>query len=462
MKSSYAGLGVVVLGLAGLWYAGGGTTPLPPSASAAEQVRVAEPLAHENLTVFFVHGPDAVSNAKVATLQEALEAGWAVVHETESVNQLSVENKSAEYELFIQEGDIIKGGKQDRMIAVDMLLPPKSGVVPFPAHCVEQGRWTGRGGEAATHFQKSTKCAVGNDIKLANAYGQQGEVWKNVKENQEKISAKVGVKINGAESESSFQLALENGTLQAKVADYEQALRAAGETRKNVIGVVFVVNGKVTGAEVYGSNAIFQKAWPKLLNSAATEALAEKTDKTLPPAPSAKEVERYLACADREEPPARGTESDVPQLRDGTTNAAAFSGVSDTTRTRLLAGGGGRGDLYRPVTSANLGPNPTPTSGNRTLISGGVAGVAVQTEGQPVQLAGAQPQPAPNRNPDANNEVQDLLEVLRPLNRTAAQPANPTGNRLNVNRVDNASALVTESRDPARQNAVIHKSYIKK
>src|SRR6059036_828776 len=116
VKSSYAALGLVGLALAGLWYAGGGSATLPPSAAASEQVRVSELLTHDNLTVFFVHGPDAVADAKVATLQEALEAGWAVVHETGDVNQLAVENRSTDTELFIQEGDIIKGGRQDRLI----------------------------------------------------------------------------------------------------------------------------------------------------------------------------------------------------------------------------------------------------------------------------------------------------------------------------------------------------------
>jgi hypothetical protein len=110
-------------------------------------------------------------------------------------------------------------------------------------------------------------------------------------------------------------------------------------------------------------------------------------------------------------------------------------------------------------------------------------------------LANGGGQPQPNANPVVNGEVHDLLEVVQPLNRanetsrqnpaanpsdpemqaavrnvylgipearSAAQPVNPQGNRLNVNRVDNRAGLVTESRDPARQNAVIHKSYIKK
>ena len=44
---------------------------------------------------------------------------------------------------------------------------------------------------------------------------------------------------------------------------------------------------------------------------------------------------------------------------------------------------------------------------------------------------------------------------------TEGRPSTP-GNRLNINRVDGAAGLVTESRDPSRGNAIIHKSYIKR
>src|SRR5262249_28919010 len=133
VKSSYAALAVFGLALGGLWYAGGGATVPAQSAAAAETPRVTAPVSHDNLSVYFIQGPDAVADThKVATLQEALDAGWAVVNETGNVNDLTVENRSTDYELFIQEGDMIKGGKQDRVIAVDLLLPPKSGVVPLP------------------------------------------------------------------------------------------------------------------------------------------------------------------------------------------------------------------------------------------------------------------------------------------------------------------------------------------
>src|SRR5205085_159523 len=91
----------------------------------AEPVRVSAPVSHDNLAVYFILGPDTLDDSKVVTLSEALEKGWAVVHETGNVNTLAVENRSDDHDLFLQNGDMIKGGKQDRIVGTDMLVPAK-------------------------------------------------------------------------------------------------------------------------------------------------------------------------------------------------------------------------------------------------------------------------------------------------------------------------------------------------
>jgi hypothetical protein len=444
VKPSLLATGLVGLCIVGLWFAGGGTQPLP-TANADDAPRVGSPRAHENLTVYFVHGSDAVQGAKLLSLPEALERELAVVHETSDVNLLAVENKSDEYELFIQSGDIVKGGKQDRMVRNDMLLPPKSGVVPLPAHCVEQGRWTNRGTEDARRFKSSTKCAVGNDMKIANFSGQQPAVWQSVGENQTKLNAGLNNRTNvqAAASPTSFQLSLESPELQKKVAEYEAALRAAGEERDDIIGVVFAVNGNVTSADAYGSNAIFRKAWPKLLNSAATEAVAERTDKPTAAAPSARAVEIFLASAAQPEPGPQMTVIDqsgrmtpnglvsVQYQTPGTSNEPDRVGRviiegNEVTRDRVIPN---QVDLR----SFHANPAPNPPA-QQVEASGEQIGV---------NFANAQP---PLFNP-----------VERP-----APPANPNGNRLVTNANVNPSSLMVESRDPTRQNAVIHRTYIKK
>src|SRR5262245_21909381 len=66
------------------------------------------PYRHANLTVFLIHGKDRFKPGQLLTLQEALEQNKAIVHETGKVNELEVENVSADAEVFIQSGDIVK------------------------------------------------------------------------------------------------------------------------------------------------------------------------------------------------------------------------------------------------------------------------------------------------------------------------------------------------------------------
>jgi hypothetical protein len=69
-----------------------------------------------------------------------------------------------------------------------------------------------------------------------------------------------------------------------------------------------------------------------------------------------------------------------------------------------------------------------------------------------------------------DNQRQMIQNYSNALNRPVANPAPvaavhtpaAAGNRLNVQRVEGAAGLCSESRDAGRGNALIHKSFIKK
>jgi hypothetical protein len=112
----------------------------------AGDYRLSGPHTHANLTVFLVHGQDQHSEASYLTLSEALDQEKVVVHETGNVNELAVENLSPDQELYIQSGDIVKGGRQDRALHYDLVLAPKSGKVPWRPFALSRGA----GASAAT------------------------------------------------------------------------------------------------------------------------------------------------------------------------------------------------------------------------------------------------------------------------------------------------------------------------
>ena len=90
-------------------------------AQTSNGYRITDPIVHENLAIYLIHGKSEAGNVPL-TLDEAMAKGVVRVKETSNVNQLEIENLGNE-EVFVQSGDIVKGGKQDRTLMVSLVLP---------------------------------------------------------------------------------------------------------------------------------------------------------------------------------------------------------------------------------------------------------------------------------------------------------------------------------------------------
>ena len=273
------------------------------STPRADEYRVSGPVVHDNLAIYLVHGKSAAGPVPL-TLAEALAKSAVKVHETGNVNELQIENLGND-EVFVQSGDIVKGGQQDRVLTVSLFLPQKSGRIPIASFCVEQGRWSARGKEDVKTFATASAVVPSREAKLAmkapaqasvsdtNPIGgmrgqvragsagsdtssRQQEVWKTVRSVQDKLSTNLAASVAAPASQSSLQLALENEKLKDAQAAYLAALQGAAEKDGDVVGYVFAVNGKLNSAEVYPSNGLFRKMWPKLLQASITEAIGAK------------------------------------------------------------------------------------------------------------------------------------------------------------------------------------------
>jgi hypothetical protein len=240
------------------------------------------------------------------------------VDETSRINELSLENLGDD-EVFIQAGDIVKGGKQDRVIGVSLLVPAKSGKIPISSFCVEQGRWTARGAEDASRFASAGSSVPSRGAKMAiyaapspaplsgadlpdfrrmDTSSRQAEVWRDVAATQRKLQDNVGAPVASPLSQSSLQLSLENQKLADVKQPYLKALKDAAEKENDIVGYVFAVNGKINSGDVYPSNGLFKKMWSKLLNSSVTEAIGEKNGAAVP-VPSTEQVRAFLDEAEK-------------------------------------------------------------------------------------------------------------------------------------------------------------------
>jgi hypothetical protein len=292
--------------LLALVVAGTGGVLLGQPAAGEKRVKVGAfelsgPHVHDNLTVFLIHGSDQLKGRKFVMLADALQQKKMIIYETQKVNDLAMENVG-DVDVVILSGDILKGGQQDRIAQYDQIVPTKSGKLPLRVFCVERtaSRWMKPLTEADRTFTSSPGQICNNDLRLANRRdGSQRTVWKDVAETQRRLGAKAGVDAKAKESDSSLALSLQVKEVQANIDKYVTRLTAAPDGQADVVGFVFAVNGKVLGSDVYGSPALFQKVWPRLLRASATEAFTERQKDKKFEATGAEVFRAFLEAAEK-------------------------------------------------------------------------------------------------------------------------------------------------------------------
>ncbi len=128
-----------------------------------------------NLTVWPILADRIADVDAYLTLDEAQAKKLVVVREQAfpSVNALVLDNRS-DQSVLVCAGTLIVGGKQDRQIGEDVVVPPKSRTT-VPVYCVEQGRWSGGGNLRSINLIASTV------VRTAGQYRRsQGRVWRDV------------------------------------------------------------------------------------------------------------------------------------------------------------------------------------------------------------------------------------------------------------------------------------------
>ncbi len=115
----------------------------------------------------------------IMEFSKALQTGKISIKEIHymngsDVNLLVVKNHSKKA-ILVNSGEIIAGGKQDRVIGETKLIPPGNEDTYLNVFCVEKGRWTKK--------EKGFKYAGNADMDLRkkiDVSGRQAEIWKEV------------------------------------------------------------------------------------------------------------------------------------------------------------------------------------------------------------------------------------------------------------------------------------------
>ncbi len=240
----------------------------------AGEYRISGPFTHDNLSVFLIHG-SLKTGKPLLPLEEAIAQHKVVVYETRNVNELSIENVSNE-DVFIESGDIVKGGAQDRTLKDDLILPTKSGRVNISAFCVEHGRWSPRGNESIATFNSASDAIATKELKMAVKMKEdQRSVWDQVAAAQASISSALRSDVRAAAAPTSMAMTMRTPVVQKSIDGYLKDLKSAIDGKPDVIGYAFAIDGKVNSADVYSSHDLFTKLWGKLLRASAIEAVSQ-------------------------------------------------------------------------------------------------------------------------------------------------------------------------------------------
>lgn len=304
--------------LGGLALMGAALNPVPGKPEG--NWRLLDPVAYENITIFPVVSSSTQDTSPFLTLDEGLSSREVIISEhgatglartrdgrpvavlqynsRASVNQLVLINRSKR-PLLLLAGELVSGGKQDRIIGKDRIVPVGSEPLPLDVFCVEHGRWTG----ASSQFGEA-KVIVHPSVREQAAVAQnQNEVWNAVRSGTlaapkaapseaagrptapppppAALSAEIiGDTIATSAPTQSYAKIYEHSRTGASVDEFVEELRrrfdraTLGLKGERVVGVVVAYGGDVAWSDIFASGELFEHYWSKLLRSYAVEALA--------------------------------------------------------------------------------------------------------------------------------------------------------------------------------------------
>jgi ARG and Rhodanese-Phosphatase-superfamily-associated Protein domain len=267
--------------------------------SSASNYKVLEPIRHGNLTIFPVVAPVSHDTSEFLTLDEGVRSGQVVVteygnlrplirrrqipayDESARVNQLVLVNNSNR-PLILLAGEIVTGGKQDRVIGKDRIVPAESDPIDLSVFCVEPGRWTAA--SSGSNFG-SMGFAMAQPAVRAKAMADKNQamVWDEVRKQQQSMAAELAPPAAAVVSgTTSYAKVMENAEVKDKVdavaapmeRDYRSLIHELRDRR--AVGVVVAVNGQIIWADIFASTDLLEKYWPKLVRSYAAEAVVAR------------------------------------------------------------------------------------------------------------------------------------------------------------------------------------------
>jgi hypothetical protein len=255
---------------------------------------------YENMRIYPVHAKESFVNynkniGKYTPLKEAVEKEKIKITETSdgnargnspSVNKLYIQNVSSDT-VYIMGGEVVKGGKQDRVISEDLILPPKGKKIDLEVYCVEHGRWTGNSPANSNEFKSTANLSSISARKAAQVTKEQSKVWDEV----EVVTSK-----NKSTTSTGTYTALGSSKdYTDKVGKYISFFKTQLAKEPNIIGFVAATADTVMGCDLFATSVMFNQQVENLLRSYATEAITNGAPVKIANATVKKYMDKLLA-----------------------------------------------------------------------------------------------------------------------------------------------------------------------
>lgn len=332
MKGSLILCAAVAIAAATFAISQGGVTVHSPQKPV--KLMLGKPVQEGCIALVPIIQPKPIAAGKYITLSDAIRQKLVEIIEIpgrEQVNSLEVRNR-AELPLLLFAGELLLGGKQDRIVGKDTIIPPRSSA-QVPVYCVEHGRWTGD-----KNFGDSGMI-VNDDVRQAAAKAgggaNQQEVWDKVAETNSRAGKTA--------PSGTIQATLTDPEIQKRINTLASKLFAGVVGDDEVVGVICVLNGKIHTADIFASHDLFAACGLKLIKSYAADAELLPVKKNTPP--DMKACEAFLQDVVAS---SRAADGSILRLRGG--NVSGFeSGAGG------LGGGGFAHGNYKPGSGSGSG-----------------------------------------------------------------------------------------------------------
>lgn len=230
---------------------------------------VKKPTVHKHLAIYPVFRKTSIEIGDYITLDEAQKAKVIIITEQSnaSVPTVIIKNKGKK-PIYIMAGEIIIGGKQDRMVSFDVLIPGGK-KVEVTVKCVEHGRWHGKSAKF-----KSGGAVGSKGVRSALQFKDQGDVWDEV--------SKKCAEINVESQSGTYGAILSSEEVEKSSEPFLDAMKE-GLKDDDMVGMIMALNGEVVCVDIFANPNFFAKVKDKLVKAYVLDAIsAEETSRDVP------------------------------------------------------------------------------------------------------------------------------------------------------------------------------------